>query len=1136
MLKPWVFAGVGLLGFGVLVWFAGPLLVIAGEAPLAAAPVRALVIGVFTLQYLAQKLWSLRRARRNNERVVAELRPPLTPGLPAEAEQLRERFSDALAQLRQMRFAARSGYSRSWRFGRSYLYQLPWYMIIGAPGAGKTTALLNAGLNFPLDARLGRGPVPGFGGTRNCDWWFTDRAVLIDTAGRYTTHDSNRVADRQAWEAFLQLLRRARPRRPLNGVLVAVSVGDLLGFNAGALAEHARILRARLDELQSALKVRLPVYFLLTKCDLLPGFVDWFGSLDRSQRDQVFGVTLELRAENSAPAALEFAPSFDALLNRLADSLVERLKAERDAQRRARIFSLPRSLRALAAPLGTLVNEAFGSSASPGEGTICLRGVYLTSGTQQGTPIDRMLSAFGRELGLEQQILPANQSTGKSFFLSRLLTEVVFAESELSADTPLRARWQRRGLLASLVSVQLCALALATWWVAGYFRSVDDMARLEDEVTGAAAVVDAMPSQAGADPRALLPALDALRTLAHARRRTSERSELIDLGSRSRLKLSAASHEAYERMLLGALQGRIVKAIDATLRSGADVNLQYEALKAYAMLTDPAHFDAAGLEVFVLSDWNSALTPPLSATERQQLVGHLDALLAAGAVGSGVTLEPALIDSVRSRLTAQSPAERIALRLSVAIDSRPFADFTVASLGEPAATLFVGAEGRSPPRAVPGRFTIEAYEAVVIAQAPSIAAQLASESSWVLKAAQDDPVAGLREFMASYRERYAQAWSALIEDLHLLPAASNEEAIRQAQALGTPGGALEELVNEIVRQTPLQTANGAEGPIARSDPGAGRLIALGTLASAGGNTDSALNGVLESFRELATLRTPSAPGAAASGAAAPRELARLTADAQREAEPIRSMLLALAVLPAPAAPPAPANAAALSREIASRLGPACLRLVAGQFPFDRTAPRDATLESFSRLFAPRGAFDQVFAQLLAPRVDTSTENWRARTPAAGPDAQELERFRAAARIRDVFFAQGAAQPALQLTFRPLDMDQNIDRFQLEVDGQLVRYAHGPLTATTVKWPARQGSARIEVTPAAEGPPLEYNGPWALFRLFDHAAIQQADSPGSFRVVFDVGGRHASFEVRSDGGGNPFRLHELEHFDCPISGS
>ena len=74
---------------------------------------------------------------------------------------------------------------------RKRLAAMPWYMFIGPPGAGKTTALLNCGLKFPLaDASVGAQPLKGVGGTRNCDWWFTDDAVLIDTAGRYTTQDS----------------------------------------------------------------------------------------------------------------------------------------------------------------------------------------------------------------------------------------------------------------------------------------------------------------------------------------------------------------------------------------------------------------------------------------------------------------------------------------------------------------------------------------------------------------------------------------------------------------------------------------------------------------------------------------------------------------------------------------------------------------------------------------------------------------------------------------------------------------------------------------------------------------------------------------------------------------------------------
>ena len=64
-------------------------------------------------------------------------------------------------------------------------------MFIGAPGSGKTTALVNSGLQFPLAERFGKAAIRGVGGTRNCDWWFTDEAVLLDTAGRYTTQESN---------------------------------------------------------------------------------------------------------------------------------------------------------------------------------------------------------------------------------------------------------------------------------------------------------------------------------------------------------------------------------------------------------------------------------------------------------------------------------------------------------------------------------------------------------------------------------------------------------------------------------------------------------------------------------------------------------------------------------------------------------------------------------------------------------------------------------------------------------------------------------------------------------------------------------------------------------------------------------
>ena len=145
----------------------------------------------------------------------------------AEAVQLRERFEEAVATLKQKR---RSGHT---------LYELPWYMIIGAPGSGKTTALVNSGLNFPLEQRSGKGALRGVGGTRNCDWWFTDEAVLLDTAGRYTTQDSDAGADSAGWSEFLALLRKYRKRRPINGVILAISAQDLMTQEHGG-ARSAR--------------------------------------------------------------------------------------------------------------------------------------------------------------------------------------------------------------------------------------------------------------------------------------------------------------------------------------------------------------------------------------------------------------------------------------------------------------------------------------------------------------------------------------------------------------------------------------------------------------------------------------------------------------------------------------------------------------------------------------------------------------------------------------------------------------------------------------------------------------------------------------------------------------------------------
>src|SRR6478672_224140 len=323
----WFLTFIGVALLATLVWLFGPFLSYLEDwIP------RAVAIAVMALIWLVINVWLDRRRRKNEAALVQGVTAAqVDPSVAASAEEvaaLQDKLATALALLKRA-----SG-------SRGYLYEQPWYVIIGPPGAGKTTALLNAGLTFPLAAEMGQSAVAGVGGTRMCDWWFTETAVLIDTAGRYTTQDSDSAVDKAGWQAFLGLLRRTRARQPLNGVLVAIALSDIAAAPPAERLAHARAIRRRVKELYDQLGVRVPVYVLLTKADLIAGFTEFFEDLDRERRGQVWGVTFPLNKSDAGTAGL-FGGEFKLLVERLNQRLLNRLRTERSPERRTLIAGFP---------------------------------------------------------------------------------------------------------------------------------------------------------------------------------------------------------------------------------------------------------------------------------------------------------------------------------------------------------------------------------------------------------------------------------------------------------------------------------------------------------------------------------------------------------------------------------------------------------------------------------------------------------------------------------------------------------------------------------------------------------------------------------------------------------------------------
>ena len=153
----------------------------------------------------------------------------------------------------------------------------------------------------------------------------------------------------------------------------------------------------------------------------------------------------------------------------------------------------------------------------------------------------------------------------------------------------------------------------------------------------------------------------------------------------------------------------------------------------------------------------------------------------------------------------------------------------------------------------------------------------------------------------------------------------------------------------------------------------------------------------------------------------------------------------------------------------------------------------------------------------------------------GIASKDLQEFYRAQIVRDIFFGSNRTA-GMEFIFKPIDMDAAITQFILDVDGQLVKYSHGPQVPISVQWPGPRGSSqvRLQISTASAGvmSGQVFEGPWALFRMFDRVKIQQSTQPEKFFVTFNIDGQKVKFEIITNSVQNPFRLHELEQFSCP----
>lgn len=1162
LLSPAVIGTLALLALSALIWWVGPLIAIAGASPLAGLWPRLLLLSLLWAVWLGRLAWRYWQRRKTNAALLAGLGAGPSAS-DKEAQLLAQRFGEASQRLKTARGA-------SWLGGGQYLYELPWYIFVGAPGSGKTTALAQAGLQFLLSEDGGAKAVKGVGGTRNCEWWFTKDAVLIDTAGRYTTQESDREVDASAWNNFLALLKKTRPRQPINGVLLTVNIQDLLQQGATERQEHAAKLRARLQELQTKLGVRAPVYVLVTKADLIGGFNESFEALGKEAREQVWGFTFELDKSDAQQPLRDFEALYQQLQQRLVAQLIVRLESERDVLKRSAMFAFPQEFAALqpllADFLGQVVSGGGGLEAAP-----LLRGVYFTSGTQEGSPIDRVMGALGRSFGIDVRAGGGLRAGGgKSFFLYRLLQEVVFAERGLglvSAAAERRRRLLRAGVLGLLA---LGTLSLLAGWLISRARNLDHAAQVLARVPAAKAALDALPPASDVDVAPLPAVLSQVRDLAHSESFDIANPPLLHtLGLYQGDKLDAGAQLAYHRLLEKTLMPRVARRLEERLRAASRDNLEnsYEALKTYLMLHQPEQFDAATLAAWVGVDWDQNYGR-MAPEQRAELDAHLAAMLALGPPKAQLPKDEALVASVRDMLVAYPLEYRVYSRIKRQYRSGDAPDFSAAAAGGPnAAQVFTRQSGEPLTKGVSGLYTRQGYEKLVKPAVQKAALQLAQEEPWVL-GLKNDP-ARLKDLTLGsaltdkvrrlYFEDYIKTWDAYLADVRLVRLAGLERSIAVARLLSAVDSPLAAYLRGVTQETRLVVPAGTPGVLdklaAEAKADAAKLAGGAAPVAGGGGplermvddhfagihrqvsgTPAPIDETLKMFNELYTQlvavdaaqksKSPPPPGGATD---------RVKAAAGQQPAPIRAMLEQLA--DAGANQSRGAEIQGLSAEL-KPLSDFCARAINGRYPFASGSRADVLPEDFGQFFGGGGLMDDFFQRRLSSLVDSNAANWNYKPLADGSKpvaAAALGEFQRAARIRDAFFRSGGKQPAVKIEMRLSELDPSLKELLLDVDGQVQKLSPGG-PSISVNWPSQRVASQIKLSTglAGAGPQLSFDGPWALFRMFDRFGLEPSSVPERFSVLMNLDGKKARVDVIAASVFNPFQMKEIKQFRCPAS--
>lgn len=995
-------------------------------------------------------------------------------------------------------------------------YGLPWFVVAGPQGSGKTSLLLSSGLSFNALPSQRRADQNLLRATRDAEWRVTDNFVLVDTAGRYQTEGP----DRDEWLGLIEALKKHRRARPLDGLVLTVDAGQILAANDVELEQQAGVLRSRLDDLTKSTGARFPVYLVFTHADAIEGFNSFFHLLPPNERAGVWGATMPLNQASVAHGLVD--KEYALLLDALHGRRLLRLSNASAAAEQLGVFTFPLRFGEAGPKFARFALALF--RPNPFSEAPLFRGFYFTSNAAAG-------GANGEA-----------RVTGKGAFAESLFNQVLLRDKDIAAS--FQAGKERPGRVRKLTFAALTLAALCLLWTAGmlvsYFNNRSLIARGRES---GEAVLRAY--EAGKGQKEVTTTQNEVEDLDKLREVLAELDEnggsfFGSLSKRFGLyagnRISTRLHQVYfdfvsQRFLVPALAQleRDLETVNPAAGTGeeADTALDnyFYKLQTYKMLESQERVDPAFLETQLATYWKE---PPSVRGKKEALSFY--AAQAALHEDDDLTIprpkaDDRLTDTARAKLKSYSPTKRIYNEVVRNVNK----------LGPPVdlPKILESQEGselleESNPHPVPFAFTKAAYYKYITGDAMlDIMRKSGSREDWVMGAKAGAQNVDVRDLRERYSNDYATHWQKFLNGIRVSEFKDKRKAVSALATLGQENSPLKTVMRAVANQTKLSEPPTESGLI-------GWL--KGIVASKAKVTDPKVEKAFEPLIRF-TAQEQITKYLTALGEVGKKldlingnDWAQIAPALEKDTEFRRAVQDADGMLKSlKTTPGSTAAAEVLEQPLANVSGGVKVgssqnealawaalvqkvKLLEQRYPFNPTGGAPVLIAEFAQFFNPaNGTLTEFYNKFLSQSFEGTPGQLRPRDAGSFPQAT-VDYLNNALRLRDTFFPPGSQQPNIQ--FGLTVQTAPGAGVEVKLNGAAVS---GTLTPS---WPGAGDGGGLVVSSTQSQPPTElkkFDGPWWLFKL-----VREAQNVNG-QYVLKVGGPAQAQITVQPPGNNPFAV-------------